>query len=97
MKRLIVTVLSAGAVLISGWLASHNNAVEVSADVQTELAPQKDWQISPISVTVENLPNNPEKTANSLGQVYFRLGSFDRDLSKYQLVRLPGLCVVGEI
>jgi len=97
MKRLIMTVLSAGAVLISGWLATQNNAVEVSADAQTESATPKNWQISPISVTVENLPDKDVKNADSLGQIYFILGSFDRDISKYQLVRLPGLCVIGEI
>jgi len=98
MKRLIMTVLSVGAVLISGWLATQNNSVEVSADVQTEPATPKDWQISPISVTVENLPDKFEKEVNSLGEVYFKLSSSD-DLGTYsiQLVRLPGLCVIGAI
>ena len=98
MKRLIMTVLSAGVVLISGWLASHNNTVELSTDVQAEPASPKNLQISPISVTVENLPDKSEKNKNLMGEVYFKLSSSD-DLGTYsiQLVRLPGLCVIGAI
>jgi len=98
MKRLLTIILSIGVVLSSGWLASQNNTVEISADVQAEPTSSKNWQISPISVTVKNVPDKSEKNANSLGEVYFKLSSSD-DLGKYsiQLVRLPGFCVIGAI
>jgi hypothetical protein len=97
MKRLLTTILSIGAVLISSWLASQNHVAGVSAEVQTAPEIPKNLRISPISVTVENLPDKSDENEISWGNVYFRLGTFDRDLSKYQLVRLPGRCVIGEI
>ena len=90
MKRLLTTILSIGAVLISSWLASQNHVAGVSAEAQTAPDVPKNLRISPISVTVENLLSKSDENEISWGEVYFRLGTFDRNLSKYQLVRLPG-------